>query len=146
MVVVSVAEEPWDAPDSENLRAELYAELDERYDGVSSGEPTDPIVVFVVARAADGTPVGCGGLQRLGPAETQIVHLYVASEARGSGTARVLLRALENRARTAGLTLVTAQLGARQPDAMRFLERHGYGRVPTLDAETLRYARAVADD
>lgn len=145
MVVVTVAEEPWDAPASADLRAELTAELDERYDGVDTPERTEPIVVFVVARAADGTPVGCGGLQRSGPAETEVVELYVAPEARGTGTARIILRALENRARDAGLTLVGLTLGTRQPDAMRFLERHGYRRVPTMNSEQVRYTRAVAD-
>lgn len=64
--------------------------------------------VFLLLTEDDGTPLGIGGLRSL-PATAdgtrmEVKHLFVVPAARGRGLGRLLLEALEERARTAGAT------------------------------------------
>ncbi|GAB2465861.1 GNAT family N-acetyltransferase [Jatrophihabitans fulvus] len=145
-LVVSVLEEPWDAPDSDVLREALAAELAAAGPEHELPERCDPLVLFLVARSADGTAVGCGGLQRLGPAEAELGDVYVRPDCRRLGVGAALVHQLEERAREAGLTVVSGVLPVAQTGATRFLEHIGYRRVPTLDGATVRLVRTVADD
>ncbi|MFT4219171.1 MAG: GNAT family N-acetyltransferase [Microbacterium sp.] len=67
---------------------------------------TPPAGVFLVLRGDDGEPSGCGGVRRIpdGPAGVryEIKHLYVQPAGRGRGWGRMLLSALESRARAWG--------------------------------------------
>lgn len=62
-----------------------------------------PAGVFLVVHDDDGMPVGCGGIRRIadGPAgiRYEVKHLYLAPSTRGRGWGRLLLDALEERAR-----------------------------------------------
>ena len=120
----------WDDPDAVRLRAAQRAELDARYgteDHEPGAEPTaDTVAVFLLARDAAGTAVGCGGLRALGPGSAEIKRMYVVPAARGTGVAVALLRALEDHARRLGVSRLLLETGAGQPEAIRFYQREGY--------------------
>lgn len=130
--------EPWDTPDAAALRQAQRDELNARYgtaDHEAGPVPTaESVAVFLVARDEDGKPTGCGGLRRLGPGEAEIKRMYVVPGARGSGLATELLRALEEQARSHGVTRLALETGIRQPDAIRFYEREGYQPIAAFGA------------
>ncbi|QGN50534.1 GNAT family N-acetyltransferase [Micromonospora sp. WMMC415] len=133
---ISVDREPWESADATRLRAAQRAELDDRY-GNDDHEPGEPptgetVSVFLVARDADGTALGCGGLRFLGDREAEVKRMYVDPSARGTGVATAILRALEDAARAAGVRTLLLETGTAQPDAMRFYEREGYRRIPNF--------------
>ena len=129
----TIAAEPWDSPDGVLLRAAQQHELDLRY-GCGDHEPgarptAADSTVFLLARDADGTPLGCGGLRRLDATSGEVKRMYVVPARRGTGLATALLRALEQQARTLGWTVLRLETGTAQPDAMRFYEREGYAAI-----------------
>ncbi|MEI7029782.1 GNAT family N-acetyltransferase [Streptomyces pratensis] len=92
----------------------------------------DATAVHVLAVAADGTALGTGrllhGADAAGktggdPAVGSLGRLAVAREARGLGVGAALVRALEDEARTLGLTAVDLHA---QTHALGFYERLGY--------------------
>ncbi|MBE8520340.1 GNAT family N-acetyltransferase [Amycolatopsis sp. H6(2020)] len=120
----------WDDPDAVRLREAQRTELDARY-GTDDHEPgaaptAETVAVFLLARDADGTAVGCGGLRLLGPGSGEVKRMYVEPAARGTGVAAALLRALEDHARNLGITRLLLETGTGQPDAIRFYQREGY--------------------
>ncbi|WP_432534534.1 GNAT family N-acetyltransferase [Kineococcus arenarius] len=128
-----IAEEDWDAPDGAELRAAQRAELDARY-GNDDHEPgTAPtaadVAVFLVARDERGTAVACGGLRPLAPGSAEVKRMYVRPASRGSGVATAVLRELERAAGRLGVTRLLLETGTAQPEAVRFYEREGYGRI-----------------
>ncbi|KQO46354.1 MULTISPECIES: GNAT family N-acetyltransferase [unclassified Frigoribacterium] len=130
---------PFDHPDADLLRRAQRVELDARY-GSDDHEPGTPpsaadVPVFLVARADDGRPIACGGLRPLadtvvGPATVEVKRMYVSPDARGSGVAAAVLRALEDAARDLGTRRIVLETGILQPDAIRFYEREGYENIP----------------
>ncbi|GAA4679171.1 N-acetyltransferase [Phytohabitans rumicis] len=124
---------PWDDPDGAALRVAQRAELDARY-GSDDHEPgaapsAADIDLFVVATER-GRPVGCGALRRLDPESAEIKRMYVVPDARGTGVATALLRALEAAAIERGWSTLRLETGTEQPDARRFYEREGYREIP----------------
>ncbi|GLY34555.1 N-acetyltransferase [Amycolatopsis sp. NBRC 101858] len=120
----------WDDPDAVRLRAAQRTELDARY-GTDDHEPgampsAETMAVFLVARDAGGTAIGCGGLRLLGAGSGEVKRMYVDPAARGTGVATALLRALEDRARDFGIARLLLETGTGQPDAIRFYQREGY--------------------
>ncbi|WP_370967925.1 GNAT family N-acetyltransferase [Amycolatopsis sp. cg9] len=120
----------WDDPDAVRLRAAQRTELDARY-GTGDHEPgavptAETVAVFLVARDAAGTALGCGGLRLLGPGSGEVKRMYVEPAARGTGVATALLRALEDHARELGIARLLLETGTGQPDAIRFYRREGY--------------------
>ncbi|MFB4425174.1 GNAT family N-acetyltransferase [Streptomyces sp. QL37] len=92
----------------------------------------DATAVHVIAVAADGSALGTGRLlhgedaaDRTGgdPAVGSLGRLAVTREARGSGVGAALVRAIEEQARTLGLTAVDLHA---QTHALGFYERLGY--------------------
>lgn len=136
---VRVERVEWEHPDAVALRAAQRAELDARY-GSDDHEPgvvptADDVPVFLLARAADGAPIVCGGLRPLpdavlGAHTAEIKRMYAAPEARGTGAATTLLRALEREAAALGIRRLVLETGTAQPDAVRFYQREGYARIP----------------
>ncbi|MEU0529788.1 GNAT family N-acetyltransferase [Amycolatopsis tolypomycina] len=120
----------WDDADAVRLREAQRIELDARY-GTDDHEPgavptAESVAVFLVARDAGGTAVGCGGLRPLGPGSGEVKRMYVEPSARGTGVATALLRALEDHAKSLGITRLLLETGTGQPDAIRFYQREGY--------------------
>jgi GNAT superfamily N-acetyltransferase len=67
-------------------------------------EVTPPRGNFLVVRADDGNPIGCGAVKLLDPRTAEIKRMWLAPEARGQGLGRQLLDALEDAARELGAT------------------------------------------
>lgn len=143
---------PWDHPDAELLRGAQRVEIAERYRTVDSEPGPAPtaadIVVFVIARDADGSAVGCGGLRRLDAVSGEIKRMYVVPASRGSGVADAVLAALEASALRFGWTHLRLETGDRQPDAVAFYTRNGYTPIerfgPYLHSpSSLCYGRAL---
>ena len=131
---------PWDDPAGTALRESQQAEISARY-GVPDSEPgpkptAADITVFLVAFDVDdeGTEhaVGCGGLRTLDPSHGEIKRMYVIPDRRGTGVSAAVLGALEGEARGRGWDRLVLETGDRQPDAIRFYERHGYSLIPNF--------------
>jgi GNAT superfamily N-acetyltransferase len=75
-------------------------------------------------------PVAMGGLRRHSDGELEIKRMYVVPQARGHGLSRVMLGALEDRARQLGANRIVLETGDRQPEAISLYESSGYERIP----------------
>jgi GNAT superfamily N-acetyltransferase len=131
---VNISAVHWDDPGAALLRAAQRAEIAERY-GRPDSEPgpapsASDISYFVVAAAADGTPLGCGGLRQLDARTGEVKRMYVVPGRRGTGVASAVLQALEDHARSLGWSHLRLETGDGQPDAVRFYTKQGYTPIP----------------
>jgi GNAT superfamily N-acetyltransferase len=128
-VTVTIAEEPFDAPDSQELLAELSSDLVRRYRGDEhpnvSPSPLD-VASFLVARDGRGRALGCVALRRRDDGSFEIKRMYVRPEGRGRRLGDRLLADIEERARSLGATRLKLETGAPQPEAIAVYERNGY--------------------
>jgi GNAT superfamily N-acetyltransferase len=79
-------------------------------------------------------PVCCGGIKRLPDGACEIKKMYVVPEARGQGVGRMLLHALEDKARELGYQVARLDTGPRQPGARGLYESEGYVPVGNFNA------------
>jgi GNAT superfamily N-acetyltransferase len=128
-----IRDEPYDSPAAKRLIEEVQAEYVERYGGPDSA-PVDPAEfappdgLFLVGYL-DGEPVATGGLRRHGDSEVEIKRMYVVPGARRNGLSRIVLAALEDRARASGATRIVLETGQAQPEAISLYESSGYERI-----------------
>jgi putative acetyltransferase len=87
-----------------------------------------PDVLFLVARRR-GTAIGCGAIVRSDDGTAEIKRMWTAHEARGAGVGRALLAALEDAARSDGLTALRLETGIAQPEAISLYRSRGYADV-----------------
>lgn len=73
--------------------------------------------------------VCCGGIKRLDELTCEIKKMYVLPAARGRGVARVLLHALEDKARQLGYRVARLDTGPKQLHARALYESEGYLEV-----------------
>ena len=131
-VVADIAEEPWDCPDGVRLRRAMHVELAARYeipDQETEPPTAETVSAFLIARDGDGEATGCGALRLLDDGTAEVKRMYVTPQARGTGVATGILRALEDHARRDGISSLVLSTGVKQPDAIRFYEREGYQRI-----------------
>ncbi|TCK63543.1 GNAT family N-acetyltransferase [Curtobacterium sp. PhB136] len=129
---IAIDVEHFDSPDAMRLRAAQRIEIDSTYGGDTEpgAKPTaESIAVFFVARDADGTPLGCGGLRVVEDGVTEIKRMYVRRESRGAGVATGILRRLEEAALDLGSPALVLETGTEQKRAIRFYEREGFTRI-----------------
>ncbi|MBB5872186.1 GNAT superfamily N-acetyltransferase [Allocatelliglobosispora scoriae] len=114
----------------------IYADQTVRYGGpdqtrIESFEFDPPDGGFLVAYL-DGTPVGCVGWRSHGDDETtaEVKRLFAAPEARNTGVATTLMRAIEQNAKDHGRTRMILETGHAQPEAMALYEKLGYVPIP----------------
>ena len=77
----------------------------------------------------DDEAVCCGGVKRLDDRTCEIKKMYVVPSARGSGLARRLLHALEDRARELGYEIARLDTGPKQGNAQGLYETEGYAAI-----------------
>ncbi len=92
----------------------------------SPRELAAPGISFFVARR-NGRPVGCVALCDCGD-YAEVKRLFVAPEARGTGTGRALMTHLEAQARSRGHRLIRLETGPRLTSGVALYERLGYRR------------------
>jgi DNA-binding MarR family transcriptional regulator/GNAT superfamily N-acetyltransferase len=114
-----------------------FDELDRRFpDGFDPGdtlvadapELAAPHGAFVVAYA-DDSPVGCGGVQRLGVAIGEVKRMWVHPEWRGVGLGRRLLHRLEDEAVAHGFRSVRLDTNSVLVEAIAMYESAGYRSI-----------------
>lgn len=133
--MVTLETVPWDLTEVEVLREEQQVELRGRY---GTGEPGPPptghgLVAMVIVRDA-GEAVACGAVQDitgeypdLGPGRIgEVKRVYVRPAARRRGLSRLVMSALHERARAAGLERLVLETGMLQPEACALYEACGY--------------------
>ncbi len=109
----------------------LYGRID--VPGMPSGRPEDfapPGGAFLVGIDDDGRAVCGGGVKRLEDGVAEIKRMFVAPEARGRGTGRALLVALEDAARALGYDRARLDTGPKQPEAEHLFRSAGYREIP----------------
>lgn len=74
-------------------------------------------------------PVGCGCYRTFDEKTVEIKRMYVKPEFRGSGVSRQILSEIEKLAIENGFTKAVLETGVKQPEAIRFYEKQGYGRM-----------------
>lgn len=129
---VTISAEPEDSRDAAACVAAYYDELAARFEGGFdpdgggyAGKPAQAGGAFLVARL-DGRAIGCGGLKPLDAETGEIKRMWVAPDARGLGLARRLLEALEQEARTAGMTRIVLDTNRSLAEAQSLYRKAGY--------------------
>jgi GNAT superfamily N-acetyltransferase len=131
---LDLRDEPYDGPAAQQLIDAVQAEYVVRYGGpdqtpVDPAEFAPPQGLFLVGYL-DDEPVAMGGLRRhveaAGCVEVEIKRMYVAPQARRMGLSRVVLAALEDRARGLGATRVILETGHAQPEAISLYQTSGF--------------------
>jgi GNAT superfamily N-acetyltransferase len=131
-----------DTGDGGRLEAAMRAEIGELYAGLDLQSPDMPKAgpdelnppngAFLVGYE-DEVAICCGGIKRLDAEICELKRMYVIPAARGRGVARVLLAALEARARELGYTIARLDTGPKQPSAQHLYESAGYVSIPNFN-------------
>ena len=87
-----------------------------------------PGVTFFVARNG-GDIVGCCALVEAGDGTAEIKRMFVDPAARGLSIGRLLLEAVERRARAQALGAVRLETGRDQPEALGLYRKCGYAEI-----------------
>jgi GNAT superfamily N-acetyltransferase len=127
------------------VRYHVPPEREDATDDLMSEHLAPPGGVFLIGWLGDDA-VACGGVRRHDRGTGEIKRMYVVPEHRGRGHSRVVLRALEDRARGLGYRRLVLETGTGQPEAMALYESEGYTRIPGYgyygDVDTVRcYAK-----
>jgi putative acetyltransferase len=135
--MIQIRELPWDDPAGAALReaqrievrTEFYPELAESEAGPHPS--ADDIAVFYVAFDGERA-VGTGGLRAIDAEHGEIKRMYVDPGYRGTGTATLIVRTLEDDARSRGWNRLVLETGDRMLGAQRFYTREGFTPIPAF--------------
>ncbi|MDH6226776.1 MULTISPECIES: GNAT family N-acetyltransferase [Streptomyces] len=122
------------------LRDDVAALLDEHLQDMYATSPPESVhaldhgtlagagIVFVTARAADGTLLGCGALKELGPDHGELKSMRTTAAARGRGIASAVLEHLTGLAERGGYRRLSLETGVEDyfAAARRLYARHGF--------------------
>jgi putative acetyltransferase len=86
-------------------------------------------IEFVIARHGD-RDIACGALQRLDPTTAEIKRMYVVPDARRTGLSRLVLAAIEQRARERGITRLRLETALAFTAAVNLYRSSGYAEIP----------------
>jgi GNAT superfamily N-acetyltransferase len=130
---VRLVDDRVDSPVGRELVTELLAELAARYGGPDPDEPSaidlaPPRGAFLVAWAGDAA-LGCGGVRAFDAHTGEVKRMYTRPQTRRRGIGRVLLAAIEHRARALGYRRLVLETGTKQPEAMALYESSGYEAI-----------------
>lgn len=118
---------------------QMYAGLDLRSPDMPKAGPDElnpPNGSFLVGYE-DGVAICCGGIKRLDAEACELKRMYVVPEARGRGVARILLVALEDRARELGYVIARLDTGPKQLGAQRLYEAAAYASIANFNANPI---------
>ncbi|MCB9337151.1 MAG: GNAT family N-acetyltransferase [Lewinellaceae bacterium] len=86
----------------------------------------------VVVAYENGTPAGCGAFKPFDSRSVEIKRMFVQPALRGKGVARPILSELEQWAAELGYGRCVLETGKRQPEAIAFYSKCGYGAIPNF--------------
>jgi GNAT superfamily N-acetyltransferase len=148
-------DEAYDGPSAQLLIEALQAEYVVRYGGpddtpVDPAQFASPHGLFVIGYL-DEVAVAMGGLRRHADGEVEVKRMYVVPAARRQGLSRLMLSALEDRARWLGAARIVLETGQKQPEAIGLYESSGYSLIAGFghyrDAPlSLSYAKSLASE
>jgi len=132
MTTIIVPERP-DTADVRMLIDELEAYLVPLYPATSRhGYSVEKLVkqgvAFFVTRV-DDIPAGCGGVQLYGTEYGEVKRMFVRSQFRGLGLAKLMLQHLEQYTREHHIHLLRLETGIHQKEAIRLYERMGFQNI-----------------
>jgi putative acetyltransferase len=122
---MQIESRPHDDPGLGLLLDLALKELFVRYPDSSSTHDLDPATSFLVAVSANDV-VGCIGLMPAIEGVGEIKRMFVRSDQRGRGLARLLVSTLEQHAAARGDLTLRLATGQRQPEALALYESLGY--------------------
>lgn len=99
----------------------------ENYHALDAGEFARDDVLLLVARTDAGEAIGMAALNT---PTAELKRMFVTESARGTGTGRALLEAVESAARERGIRTLRLETGEPQTAAIALYERAGYRRIP----------------
>ncbi|MEU5820031.1 GNAT family N-acetyltransferase [Streptomyces sp. NPDC047803] len=144
----TVAPEPFDSPDASLLRRDYYDEVASRYwgrpataeeirDGLTDDGAerlTPPTGDFVVGRHG-GRAAACAGLVLLDADTAELTRVFVRAGFRGTGGGGLLLTALEDRARSLGLSRLRLDTRNDLVEARGLYAKHGFREIPAFNRD-----------
>ena len=132
---ISIASEPFDSQDAQQLVAALDANLAELYPPEQRFGPNlkpqhleDGRGTFLVARD-DGRAVGCGAIRLIDSTTAEVKRMYVEPDHRGKGIARGVLARLEAAAQQLGAKRLVLETGTHSPDAIALYRGAGFTQI-----------------
>lgn len=111
------------------LDKELWSRYGEEQSFFDRFNKLDSIKYVVVGYNESG-PVGCGAIKEYEQGVAEVKRMYVATDARGQGTGRLLLGALEKWALELTCNKCVLETGVAQPEAIRLYAKNGYVVIP----------------
>lgn len=111
----------------QSLRATTGRFFPESY---TAADLADPRSSFLVARADDDAPLGCGALRPFSKRIAEVKRMYARPGTKGVGAA--ILQRLEDLAREFGYDEIYLETGVENVRAIAFYERNGYRRIPNF--------------
>jgi len=125
--------ERYDGDAAQRLIAEVQAEYVERYGSpdeaaVDADDFAPPHGLFLVGYF-DDVAVATGGWRLLAPGLAEIKRMFVSRTQRGKGLSRVMLAAIEQTVRDAGVPTIHLITGEMQPEALALYRSSGYAEV-----------------
>jgi putative acetyltransferase len=102
-----------------------YGVLQTHYDQFNKIEAIDTVVVAYL----EDNPVGCGCFKKYDEVSVEIKRMFVKSEFRGKGIARMILTELEKWATEDGYARSVLETGIKQFEAINFYTNIGYTRI-----------------
>ena len=108
--------------ESHQLMQDLFPAESNHY--LSIDDLCTPDITFLTAMT-DGEIIGTGALADKGD-YGEVKSMFVATSARGTGTAGAILRMIEDIAREKGHTYLRLETGDKLDAAHRLYERHGF--------------------
>lgn len=115
---------------------QMYGGLDLQAPNMPKAGPEQlgpPHGAFIVGYE-DGVAICCGGIKRLDAEACELKRMYVIPAARGRGVGRILLGALEDRARKFGYVIARLDTGPKQPQSQHLYESAGYVAIANFNA------------
>lgn len=131
------------SPAARGCVANYFAELDRRFErgfDPAASLPADdrdlvpPRGAFLVAWI-DGEPVACGGVKLTSSGVGSLKRMWVGESVRGLGIGRRMLEALEQEARTLGVTTLRLETNRNLQEAIRLYRSAGYREVTAFNAD-----------
>ena len=133
---LEIRRQPLDSPDAQRLIAALDAELSALFPepganhfSLAATQVAEGDGAFLVAYDRD-MPVGCGAVRRLDAETAELKRMYVAPSHRGRGVGRRIVAALEDEARTLGVSRMVLETGSRLDRAIAMYRGVGYAAIP----------------